>query len=167
MSSHRTVVTAIVFAAAASWTIAALAAPAAAEQPAAEEVPGEPKTVPQPPDSDDGRCDACGGCVRVHKVCVPRPKEREVKKVCWSYREEDFCIPGPSQHCGTRCKQDACGWWTLEFWKPTWAEVRTRRVPVKTVTTRTVPGFEWRPEERCAACRGGHADTTCAAEAAP
>jgi len=102
----------------------------------------------------DGRCDLCGSCACVRTVCVPTPKEREIKKTCWSYKCEDVCIPGPSEYCGRKCgKPDECGCWTYDVWKPTCAEVRTKKVPVKTEVTRKVPGVEWKPEERCKACR--------------
>jgi hypothetical protein len=169
MTSHRTIFTAIACGTLASWGLvfAQPAPPAAEQDAAAAEVPGGPEAKPGPIDSDDGRCDACGSCVRVRKVCVPKPKEREITKVCWSSRCEDFCIPGPSAACGTKCQKDTCGWWWYDLWTPTWATIHTRKVPVKTVVTRKVPGFEWKPEERCAACRAGHADATCAAAATP
>jgi hypothetical protein len=141
--------------------------PAEASSPTEGAAPDEPVAKPKPADSNDGRCDTCGSCVCVHKVCVPKPKEREIRKVCWSYKCEDFCIPGPSEYCGTKCQKDRCGWWSFDFWRPTCAEIRTKKVPVKTEAVRKVPGFEWRPEERCAACRAHGEDATCAADSAP
>jgi hypothetical protein len=168
MTPHRTIVTATALVLLTPWgLVLAQTPPRPAEQDAAaEEVPKGPEAKPQPVDSDDGRCDACGSCVCVHKVCVPRSKEREITKVCWSYKCEDFCIPGPSESCGTTCQNDKCGCWWHAIWKPTWATIHTKKVPVKTVVTRKVPGFEWKPEERCAACRRGQRDTTCAADVA-
>lgn len=119
-------------------------------------------------DSNDGKCDLCGSCACVRKVCVPKPKEREIKKVCWSYKCEDFCIPGPSQYCGKKYGKDECGCWSHEVWKPTCAEIRTKKVPVKTEVKRKVPGVEWKPEERCASCRGRRTiDPSCAANSVP
>ena len=111
---------------------------------------GPAKKKPGPP---DGRCDRCDGCVCVHRVCVAKRTEKEIIKVCWSYKCEDFCIPGPSISCGEKCQHDTCGCWTHSLWKPTCAEVRTKRVPVKNVVKRKVPGVEWKVEERCKACR--------------
>jgi hypothetical protein len=108
------------------------------------------KNKPVPP---DGRCDRCDGCVCVHRVCVAKRTEKEIIKVCWSYKCEDFCIPGPSIYCGEKCSHDTCGCWTHSIWEPTCAEVRTKRVPVKNVAKRKVPGVEWKVEERCKACR--------------
>ena len=105
------------------------------------------------PDPSDGRCDRCDGCSCVRRVCVAKRTEKEITKVCWSYRTEDFCIPGPSIYCGEKCLRDTCGCWTHSLWKPTCAEVRTRRVPVKTTVNRKIPGVEWRVEERCQECR--------------
>ena len=89
----------------------------------------------------------------VHRVCVAKRTEKEIIKICWSYKCEDFCIPGPSIYCGEKCLHDTCGCWTHSLWKPTCAEVRTKRVPVKNVVKRKVPGVEWKVEERCKECR--------------
>jgi hypothetical protein len=115
---------------------------------ATDDGPAKKKTVPP-----DGRCDRCDSCVCVHRVCVAKRTEKEVIKICWSYKCEDFCIPGPSIYCGEKCLRDTCGCWTHSIWKPTCAEVRTKRVPVKNVVKRKVPGVEWKVEERCKACR--------------
>jgi len=115
------------------------------------------------PDPADGRCDHCDGCSCVRRVCVANHTEKTVTKVCWSYRCEDFCIPGPSIYCGEKCLHDECGHWTHSLWKPTCAEVRTKRVPVKNEVKRKVPSVEWKLEERCNRCRFlcfGHSKTT-------
>ncbi len=101
----------------------------------------------------DGRCDHCGGCTRVQTMCVKKMTHKEVTKVCWDYRCEQVCIPGPSIFCGTRCHQDDCRCWSCRLWKPTCAEVITRRGPVKKEVTRQVPAVEWHVEERCCHCR--------------
>lgn len=100
----------------------------------------------------DGVCDHCGRCACVRKVCVPKMTEKEIVKVCWDYKCEDICIPGPSTKCGVQCGQDECGCWSHEIWKPSCARVKTRRVPVKTEVRRKVPAVEWVVERRCAAC---------------
>jgi hypothetical protein len=110
----------------------------------------EKKKEPPPP---DGRCDLCGGCECVLKVCLPKLTEKEIKKVCWDAKCEDFCVPGPSIWCGQKCQKDDCGCWSHEVWKPTCAEVRTRVVPVRKETKRKVPAVEWKVVERCACCR--------------
>jgi hypothetical protein len=100
----------------------------------------------------DAVCDHCGCRACVHKVCVPKMTEKEIVKVCWDYKCEDVCIPGPSTKCGVKCGKDECGCWSHEIWKPTCARIKTRRVPVKTEVRRKVPAVEWVVEYRCAAC---------------
>ena len=107
----------------------------------------------QEPAPADGKCDRCGSCACVRRVCTPKRTEKEVTKVCWSYKCEEFCIPGPSIYCGEKCGRDACGCWKHSLWEPTCAEVRTKRVPVKNEVKRKVPTVQWKVEERCAACR--------------
>jgi hypothetical protein len=104
----------------------------------------------------DGHCDTCGSCDCVRKVCVPTMTEKTITKVCWGYKCEDFCIPGPSVCCGKQCHRDDCGSWWHFLWKPTCAEVRTKHVPVKHEVKRKVPKVEWNIEERCDACRAAH-----------
>lgn len=101
----------------------------------------------------DGRCDRCGGCTHVRPTCVHRLTQKKVTKVCWDYRCEQICIPGPSIARGADSHRDDCGCWTCWLWKPTCAEVITRRVPVKREVERTVPAVEWTVEERCSRCR--------------
>jgi len=110
---------------------------------------GKKKESPPP----DGRCDLCGSCDCVRKVCVPKMTEKEIKKVCWDAKCEDFCVPGRSVWCGKACKTDDCGCWTHDLWKPTCGEVRTRVVPVRKETKRKVPAVEWKVQEQCACCR--------------
>jgi len=106
----------------------------------------------------DGCCDRCGGAAHVSPMCVKTLTEKEVTKVCWGYRSEEVCIPGPSIFCGTRHHRDDCGCWTCWLWKPTCAEIITKRVPVKKEVTRKIPAVEWKVEERCCICR--HATTS-------
>jgi hypothetical protein len=154
----------IVLAAATVTARAAPDAPAELPPPAVEAAKTDSKagskadatndgSAKQKPVPSDGRCDRCDSCVCVHRVCVAKRTEKEIVKVCWSYKCEDFCIPGPSIYCGEKCLHDTCGCWTHSIWKPTCAEVRTKRVPVKNVVKRKVPGVEWKVEERCKECR--------------
>ena len=105
------------------------------------------------PSNTDSRCDRCGSCKGVRRICLPKPVVREKTKVCWSAKEELQCIPGQSIPCGTRCGRDECGCYEVDLWKPTCARVITKTVPVKREVTRKVPGFEWTVEERCCDCR--------------
>jgi hypothetical protein len=133
------------------------AAPAEAQpDPAAARPAGGPRqeaAAPATPKLPDGRCDRCGGCTGVRRVCVVKPVVREQKKVCWDAKSVPHCIPGRSLFCGTCRGQDACGCYTYEVWQPTCARVIIKTEPVKREVTRKVPGFEWTVEERCTACR--------------
>ena len=123
---------------------------------------GKKEAKKEEPAAPDGKCDKCGGCVCVRKVCVPKPKEKEISKICWSYKCEEFCVPGRSEYCGKKCGKDECGCWSYDVWKPTCAEVRTKNVPVKTEVKRKVPSYEWKLEERCSACRHKpHSEQAC------
>lgn len=144
-----------------AWLAAAVAAiddPAAAEPiprpaPAASAAAAAAAATSPPTPVRDGRCDRCGACDRVATVCVKRLTEKEVTKVCWGYRCEQVCIPGPSIFLGTRHHKDDCGCWTCWLWRPTCAEVITRRVPERKEVKRRVPAVEWTAEERCCRCR--------------
>lgn len=114
----------------------------------------------------DGFCDHCGCAACLRKVCVPKMTEREIVKVCWDYKCEDVCVPGPSIKCGEKCEQDKCGCWSYEIWKPTCAYVKTRRVPVKTEVKRKVPAVEWVVEYRCPNCCANHSPANPQAEPA-
>jgi len=134
--------------------------PVAPDEAAPGDAPGQGQdttrgtaTKAKEPPPPDGRCDLCGACKCVRKVCVSKMTTKEIRKVCWDARSEDFCVPGRSIWCGKICRQDDCGCWTHDLWKPTCAEVRTRVVPVRKETKRTVPAVEWKVEERCACCR--------------
>jgi hypothetical protein len=91
-----------------TWADEAPVTPVAPE-PAAT---SDPKAGQDEPPKPDGHCDRCGSCASVRRVCVAVPVEREKIKVCWSYRCEQICIPGPSIFCGESCECDQCGsWW--------------------------------------------------------
>jgi hypothetical protein len=139
-----------------AWLAAAVAAidDPAAPEPIPRPAPAATAPAAVPPEPvRDGRCDRCGGCERVGTVCVKRLTEKEVTKVCWGYRCEQVCIPGPSIFIGTRHHKDDCGCWTCRLWRPTCAEVITRRVPEKKEVKRKVPAVAWTVEERCCKCR--------------
>jgi hypothetical protein len=107
----------------------------------------------QKPARPDGRCDHCGSCVGVCRVCTVKQVTRKKTKICWDVRRVPHCIPGPSVHCGTRCGRDECGCYTYDVWKPSCGRVITKTEPVKREVTREMPGYEWTVEERCQACR--------------
>jgi hypothetical protein len=151
-----------------AWGLAAEKDPPVAPEPVA--LPAPVKTAPGPdnqseghaatppptkpePWRPDGRCDRCGDCRGVKRLCVKTLTEKEITKICWGYRCETVCIPGPSVFCGTRHHRDDCGCWTCWLWKPTCAEVLTKRVPEKQEVKRKIPAVTWSVEERCCRCR--------------
>jgi len=97
-------------------------------------------------------CDRCGGCCNLRKVCRPEPSFREVVKVCWDVKCEDFCVPKCGHKCGVARGCDECGAWCADIWKSNCAQVRTRRVPVKTEVVRKIPTTKWVVETLCADC---------------
>lgn len=99
------------------------------------------------------KCDRCGAsacCLK--KVCKPVPVEKELKEVCFDCKCEDFCVPGRSILCDTIYHDDACGCWVENVWKPTCAEVRTRKVIVKKEVVRKSQSFQWEMQTLCQAC---------------
>ena len=107
----------------------------------------------QVPDNRDGYCDRCSSCQCIRRVPVSKPVMKKKTKVCWDTKCEDVILPGPSCRCGKHHGRDDCGCFWYQLWKPTWAKVITKTVPVKREVTREVPGFEWTVEERCCHCR--------------
>ena len=105
------------------------------------------------PDNRDGYCDRCGSCQCIRRVPVSKPVMKKKTKVCWDTKCEDVILPGPSCLCGKHHGRDDCGCFWYQLWKPTWAKVITKTVPVKREVTREVPGFEWTVEERCCHCQ--------------
>jgi len=97
-------------------------------------------------------CDRCGCTACCKRVCVCKPVEKEITKVCWDVKCEDVCIPGCSEKCGEKCQTDECGTWKFGIWKPGCAKIKTRHIPVKKEVKRKVPGFEWVVEYRCPNC---------------
>lgn len=97
----------------------------------------------------DGHCDRCGCCCQCQKVCRVVCEMKEVDKVCYSCKCEDFCVPGPSQHCHHGCDCDQC----CKTQIPTAAYVKTKRVLVKTVEKVKKPHYKLVVEYLCPTCR--------------
>lgn len=112
-----------------------------------------------------GHCSHCQQRHSCRKVCRLVRKDRTITVTCWGCREEDFCMPGPSQrkcrHCEAVCNSasdtcDVCAQskrlvWT-EWLPGSRAHLMTRRKLMKRTVTRTVPGYQWVVEDLCAAC---------------
>ncbi|HEX4130825.1 MAG TPA: hypothetical protein VHZ24_12350 [Pirellulales bacterium] len=97
-------------------------------------------------------CPQCG-CHKLKKVCHLVPEVKKVARTEYSTKCEDFCIPGRSEPCGTRCVNDGCGGCHEEkIWQPTCGCVRTRTLLVKKVTVEEKPGFKCVVEAYCCHC---------------
>ena len=94
------------------------------------------------------RCERCGCSAECCKVCRCVPDVKKVTKTTYSCECEDFCVPGPSQHCVT-C--DECGKKQHNF-TPSGATMRTRKKLVKHETTSEVKTYKWVVENVCPHC---------------
>ena len=119
-------------------------------------------------------CCHCGDNCGVRKVCRLKEGTKKIEKVCYGCECEDYCLPGKScrgcLHAENNCDDGNCGcdsgcsscegkkeskpWCCLEWfdWKPSCAEVRTRKKLIKYVVTKEVPSWKWEVEEVCASC---------------
>ena len=107
-------------------------------------------------------CQHCGCNANCCKVCRCVPDVKKVPKTTYSCECEDFCVPGPSEHCVV-C--DECGN-KQHIYTPTCATMHTRKKLVKHETVKEVKTYKWVVESLCPACCAkvnGEAD----AEAAP
>jgi hypothetical protein len=104
-------------------------------------------------------CDHCGCQCECQKVCRLICETKKVTKPEYSCECEDFCVPGPSEHCVTR---DECGC-KKHVYTPTCATVRTRTKLVKKEVTKEVPSYRWVVEKVCPACACKTGDTSSAA----
>jgi hypothetical protein len=109
-------------------------------------------------------CARCGHAAECQKVCRCVTEMKKVDVICWGYKDEDFCVPCPSneceQHCETVCEdcdvdtkvesQPKAFVWTR--WLPTFAESYTRRKLMKRTITKEVPSFKWVYEDVCEKC---------------
>jgi hypothetical protein len=98
-------------------------------------------------------CKHCGCQQHCKKVCrLICGTKTEVKPV-YSCECEDFCVPGPSAKCGVKCECNRLGIKCCHaVYKPTCAQVRTKRVLVKKEIEKEVPAYKWVVEEVCCQC---------------
>lgn len=124
-------------------------------------------------------CNQCGCQAQCRKSCRLVCEMKDVKRVCYSCKCEDFCVPGPSCRCGEVCECDpcssACGCKCLgclfgdgkvcrTIWKPSCeARMFTRNKLYKYEISKKVPTYKWVVEYHCDACQSA---TPCS-EAAP
>lgn len=110
-------------------------------------------------------CKICGEDGECRKVCRLECTEKKIATTCWSFKEEDFCLPLPSHPTCSHeeCVCDDCDpdapkphFPTIRFWRE-WSpaacgKVFTRRKLMKKTVTKTVPSYKWVVEELCPAC---------------
>lgn len=118
----------------------------------------------------EARCDRCGCSISCERTCRLVCEDRKVSKICWGYKCEEFCAPGPStqgcEHCEMACedcqkkesKEEAPSAKPQKFvwreWHPAkCAKVFTRAKLMKKTETKTVPGYKWVVEDLCPACQ--------------
>jgi hypothetical protein len=99
-------------------------------------------------------CDHCGCQCCCQKICRVVCETKKVPKVTYTCECEDFCVPGPSDHCVT-C--DECGN-KKHVYTPTCGHVRTRKKLVKHETMEEVPSYKWVVETVCNGCASKCAD---------
>ena len=129
-------------------------------------------------------CCQCGDNCGVRKVCRLKEGTKKIEKVCYGCECEDYCLPGKScrgclhsennceENCDCNCDcdhghghckecKDQKPWCCLEWfdWKPSCAEVRTRKKLIKYVVTKEVPSWKWEVEEVCSGCCPGNGCT--------
>lgn len=112
-------------------------------------------------------CARCGVHAACQTFCRLVCEEKKIEVNCWSYKQEDFCIPGPSkpgcQHCEPACVSGPDGTetgcltppgkkFTWTDWIPGWAEVHTRRKLMKQTVTKKIPTTKWVVETLCGEC---------------
>ena len=109
--------------------------------------------------STAGHGDNCGqhcGCsCECQKICRLVCETKEVTKVTYRCKCEDFCVPGPSQRCQNDCNCGHCDSCNQVTWIPTCAEVKTRKVLVKTEEKTKKPSYRWVVEYLCPQCANG------------
>jgi hypothetical protein len=120
-------------------------------------------------ESRDCACSQCGCQAHCHKRCRLVCEMKDVKKVCYTCKCEDFCVPGPSCVCGEVCECDPCssgcsckclsclfgdGTTHRKIWKPS-CETRlfTRNKLYKYEVTKQVPTYKWVVEYCCNSCQ--------------
>ena len=119
-------------------------------------------------DAKDHCCTQCGCSHGLRKVCRLVCETAEVTETKFDCECEDFCVPCPSEKCGTHCECDCKSHHSVScktIWKPSsHAQVRTRKLLVKKEVKKVVPKYRWVVEYVCDGC--GCGDETAPAEAA-
>lgn len=117
----------------------------------------------------DTCCTHCGCECECQKICRLECTEKKITSTCWTYKTEDFCVPGPSQpgcaHCDFVCEecneQDgfeaAAKFRFWREWTPSrWSVIYTKKKLMKKIVTKTVPSYKWVVEDLCPECEAGY-----------
>lgn len=111
-------------------------------------------------------CQHCGREAECRSVCRCINVEKKVEIACWGCKEEDFCVPGPSEmgckHCEDVCdpktcdceKKGCCGHRRFIWWEasPCTARTFTRKKLQKKIVVRKIPSYKWVTEQLCEEC---------------
>lgn len=97
-------------------------------------------------------CQQCGCQSPCQKVCRLVCETKEVTKVTYDCKCEDFCVPGRSIRCQNDCGCGHCDSCRDTSWTPVCAEVKTRKVLVKKVEKVQKPTYKWVVEYLCPTC---------------
>lgn len=109
-------------------------------------------------------CGWCGCECVPQRYCRVVCEIKKVPKVTYSYEQEDFCVPGPSEkvnchfetvpaHFRPNCTREKRVW----DWLPGCAEVKTRTRLVKKVVEKEEKTYKWVVDYVCGDCaQQGH-----------
>jgi hypothetical protein len=113
------------------------------------------------------KCCRCGATAPCKKVCRLVCEEKNMEIVCWGCKCEDFCVPGPGcpsyEHCN--CVHHTCDKdeqpsgvcfepkrFVWKNWRPSFAQMYTKKKLMKRIETVKVPAYKWVVEEVCCDC---------------
>ena len=123
-------------------------------------------------------CDECGCANECSggKICKLVCEEKTISVDCYKCEEEQFCIPDPSckgcKHCelacdgaNGKCSSDGCAesccnscqesapksskWFVWFNWKPTTAQIATKKKLYKKTVKKKVPSYKWVVVDTC------------------
>lgn len=102
-------------------------------------------------------CSGCGCRCCLKPVCRLVCEMKEVKETVYDCKCEDFCVPGPSEHCGKQCEcdcQSPHGKSCHILWKPTCGKVHSRHILTKHDVVKKVPTYRCEVVYVCDKCCG-------------
>lgn len=100
-----------------------------------------------------GCCDGCGQSCCLQPVCRLVCEPKTITEICYDCCCEDFCVMGPSKHCGHVCETDCNGHVHKRIqWQPSCGHVRQRHVLIKQEIVKEVPHYKCVVEYVCPSC---------------